>query len=654
MRAPLHRIGTAAAAVLALAALPAVAAGTARATLGTARATPGTARATPGEVPSWATAADSAGVLPSGSTVQVGLVLGYRDPAGLARFIAAVSDPTSPRYGHYLTPTEFDARYAPTPGDAAAAVTWLRAAGLSVDRVSASRVLVLAHGSAARVDRAFATTLGLFRHRGLLLRAPLTPPVLPASLGAADVTGVIGLAQQPHYPQASPPPAFVNAPPCSTYSGQLPATGLPKAYGRVSPYVVCGFTPGQVRSAYGVSSTGLTGAGVRVGIVDAYASPTVASDVNTYSLRHGLPPLRPGQLVQNLYPGATSVPEQPVAPFGLLLLDPQGWAGEETLDAEAVHTMAPAAGIDYYAATDVFTGLDVAELDAVEAHQVDVISNSWGNLGESPLPGSKQLDDEIFSQAAATGIAIFFSSGDEGDDVAATGSRQADFPATSPLVTAVGGTSLSVSRTGGYAGETAWGTSEAALSGGSWTPALPGNFLYGGGGGVSTLYPEPAYQQGIVPNYLATYGGVPPGRVVPDVSLDADPNTGFIVGQTQTFPDGSVRYSEYRIGGTSLSCPLFAGIMALADQVAGHSLGYVTPALYSVYRRDRGAFRDILPNPPAAVVRVDYVDGSDAAQGTKTTLRSFGTIGTLHALPGYDDSTGLGSPVAPLLVRALG
>jgi subtilase family serine protease len=130
---------------------------------------------------------------------------------------------------------------------------------------------------------------------------------------------------------------------------------------------------------------------------------------------------------------------------------------------------------------------------------------------------------------------------------------------------------------------------------------------------------------------------------VPDVATVGDPNTGMLVGQTQTFPDGSVKYSEYRLGGTSLSSPLFAGIMALADQAGGTRHGFSNPLFYS----DSGTsvFKDIVNPPgPLADVRNDYVNGVDASDGINTTLRSFNTTGTIATRPGYDDVTGVGTP----------
>jgi subtilase family serine protease len=126
----------------------------------------------------------------------------------------------------------------------------------------------------------------------------------------------------------------------------------------------------------------------------------------------------------------------------------------------------------------------------------------------------------------------------------------------------------------------------------------------------------------------------------------------MLVGQTQTFPDGTVKYSEYRIGGTSLSSPLFAGIMALADQLAGHAHGFANPALYAA--AGSSAYRDVTdPASTVAVVRVDYINGVDAADGTRITLRTMNQTGTLHTLTGYDDVTGVGSPNGLAFLAAL-
>jgi hypothetical protein len=154
-----------------------------------------------------------------------------------------------------------------------------------------------------------------------------------------------------------------------------------------------------------------------------------------------------------------------------------------------------------------------------------------------------------------------------------------------------------------------------------------------------------------------------PGRAVPDVAMDGDPNTGMLIGQQQDFTSGGsgvslpagiddVHYGEYRIGGTSLSSPLFAGVMALADQAAGKPHGFANPALYKL--AGSGAFHDVVdPATTLAVVRVNYLNSTDASGGTETLLRTLNQTNTLHTIPGYDDVTGLGTPAGVPLLRAL-
>ena len=136
--------------------------------------------------------------------------------------------------------------------------------------------------------------------------------------------------------------------------------------------------------------------------------------------------------------------------------------------------------------------------------------------------------------------------------------------------------------------------------------------------------------------------------MVPDIAAVADPNTGYLIGETQTFPDGSVKYAEYRIGGTSLSSPLIAGIMALANQAAGHPLGFVNPLLYGL--AGTSAFTDVVnPSSTVAMVRSNYVNGVDASNGLSYVLRTANQTLSLQTTPGYDDVTGLGTPTSSFL-----
>jgi len=207
--------------------------------------------------------------------------------------------------------------------------------------------------------------------------------------------------------------------------------------------------------------------------------------------------------------------------------------------------------------------------------------------------------------------------------------------ASSPWVTAVGGTALGVDAANHRAIETGWGTSNYNCDMVSLACTRTG-WLYGAGGGTSVVFGVPSYQAGL---------GLT-GRGVPDVAALADPQTGLLVGQTQTFPDGTY-YDEYRIGGTSLASPIFAGIMALADQAAGRPHGFANPVFYA----HKNAFYDVTA-VKTAVARRNYNDGVDASAGFVDRLRTFddysgSTSQSTH--PGWDNVTGLGTPNSTFL-----
>ncbi|HVW80875.1 MAG TPA: S53 family peptidase [Mycobacteriales bacterium] len=620
-------------------------------------------------IPSWAAGVAPKVLEPARTPVQITLALKGRNTAELERFDAAVSNPASPSYRHFLTRAEYEKRFAPTAAEAAAARSWLRQEGFTIDGTTAARGLITAHAASSLVAELFHTSFGLFDVAGQLLRAPLSQPTMPAALRSV-VSTVVGLAQNPAVSNASPAPAFINARPCSRYFGQKVDRRQPAYDGKHQAYAICGYTMAQIRSAYGLSRVPLTGKGATVGVVDAFASPTITQDVNEWSRRQGIPALAPGQLDQVTLPGMSSLPEVDVV---LPILDGQGWQEEESLDVEAVHGIAPGAKIIYYSALNGFglnvgpfeVGLEpllVALSQAVESDKVQVVSNSWGGASDAPTPGDTLILNTITNEAAAEGITVDFSSGDSGDQVASDGKRLADFPATSPGVTAVGGTTLEVGKHGQRVAETYWGTWKAPLKKGRWD--LKGKiFNGGGGGGVSTAYAEPSWQKGIVPDSEATYGGLArPGRVEPDVSMDADSTTGLAIGLTQHYADGTDHYGQFRIGGTSLSCPLFSALVALAVGKTGHGLGLINPTLYA--KASTAAGRKKLFNDPIAVrrahgestlanVRPDYTATDNPKSKVNDTLRLLGNLGTLHARRGYDDSTGLGTPKGAALVAAL-
>jgi subtilase family serine protease len=619
------------------------------ASAGSAFAAPSGPHALPGSVPSWAVAKNRAASTDSTQQVTFRVYLNYRGGDAAAAYASSVSTPGSANYKKFLTPAQFRAQFSPDQADVNSVSAWLKGQGFSVGTTPDNRKYVEATGTLAQAAKAFDTSFAEYRTEGKTVRGNATALKIPANLTAVE--GGVGLDESQtlaHQDKVTPGPAlFRNAQPMSDYWGQKTVQNTPTPDGTALPSSPSAFAPkgyagAQLQGLYGMTGaigSGNDGHGVTVGIIDAYASPTILQDANTYSAAHGLPSLN-GHFTQVVAPGTYNRPENPKQ-------DPQGWAGEETLDVEAVHTMAPGADITYIGAPNNYRDMDAIMNRVVDKHLADIVTNSYGYGGEALPNGTikPSLDTQI--QAAAEGISLFFSSGDSADETGgvAGASPSPDWPASSPYVTAVGGTSAGVSQANGRVFELGWETAKRTLDKTTTTWNAPA-FLYGSGGGTSRLFAQPSYQAGVVPSGISqTYGGSAM-RAVPDVAALGDPNTGMLVGETQTFPDGSQHYSEYRIGGTSLASPLYAGMFALAQQKAGHAFGLANPVLYAAGRANS---IDITKTDIAAYpgdVRSDYVNGVDAADGYVYSARTFDSDDalTIHVRPGYDDVTGVGVP----------
>lgn len=632
-----------------------------------------------GSHPSWANPKSLVSHAPSSNYLGFRVYLGWNNQAGLNSLLAAQQNPGSSSYRQWLTPAQFASRFGPTKAQANAVASWLASAGLTVDSIAANRHYVQAEGTVGRIQAAFGTTINVYSVQGVQLESPSADVTVPSSL-AASISGVVGLDQSayfvhPDIADAPPPAPFATPGPCSAYYGQqdnttapppdgadiskLPAFLTRDANGGI-PWVVCGYGPGQVQSAYGLNqayANGVNGTGVTVGIIDAYASPTAAHDLAQFSANHGLPA---PSLTQVVAPGTFRHPEEGKKQ------DPQGWYVEESLDLASVHSTAPGARIVFIGAPNNFQDLDAAMNHAVSFRLADIVTNSYGFPTEFLPPGFIKPVEQTLMQGAAEGMTITFSSGDNGDESQNVGFVTADYPASSPNVVSVGGTSLLVGQGSGATdtgnaiqpttatpsngtygaagfndgrGETGWGTGRSqwnnpatgcgAAATGTWCPAPPGVFFGGAGGGTSVLFARPAYQVGVA--------GLPAGstRVEPDVAMNADPNTGDIFGETFTV-NGKATYLELRIGGTSLASPLFAGALALAVQRAGHDLGLANWIFY----KHAGAFHDVLSshdasgNPTQAELR---------NLGTSTTIRTLDFDTSLMTGTGWDNVTGLGS-----------
>jgi subtilase family serine protease len=590
--------------------------------------------AVPNSRPLWTAHAKHLGAAQGAARIHARVYLAPRGGLAAVRKLAvAVSTPGSPSYHKFLTAAQYRARFEPTSTTVAAVADYLKSTKLKVTAIGASNRYVAVRGTVAAAERAFGTQLDRYRHHGQVVKAPTSAAKVPTSL-ASSVLAVTGLDTTPRIvepsnsgPSIAPPDGFRNARPCSTYYGEKLAntradgvTPLPQFNGETLPYAPCGYTGPQFRSAYEHNSA-LDGTGIEVAITDAYAAPTIESDAKHYAVLHGDRPYAAGQLVQTL-------PKN----FGREgKCGANGWWGEETLDVEAVHAMAQGANVHYYASTSCF---DADFLDTlgrvVDDGTAKLVSNSWSDTEANESPDVTAAYQAVFLQGATEGISFMFSSGDDGDELAASGIKQVDYPASDPYATAVGGTSTAIGQSGNRLFDTGWGTHKYTLSGDDWTSV---GFLYGAGGGTSMLFDRPAYQNGVVSSAH---------RTVPDVAMDADPTTGMLVGQTQQFPHGVVIYDEYRIGGTSLASPLFAGMTALSLQhQGGAGAGLLNPVIYS----HGAAFADVAGDPPdAGNVRADFANSVDDSAGIIYSVRTFNQDSSLEVTSGYDRVTGLGVP----------
>jgi len=657
---------------------------------------------------------------PSEELIEFDVGVELKDLPGAEAFAKEVTDPTSRNYRRYLSPQRWESRFSPSLRADMEVVRSLRQAGIKVVKVTPDRMTVIAEGTAEQIEAYFGTKLAQYevgeetvRLASSSLSAPTNVAPLisgvrgvnevrakPANLtGAGDEGGWgNGHGHGPPWgwPGHWPPPAeeegeeieqpagFRPATPCSSYYGEKPASTLPPfgdGFPNPLPYTPCGYKPAQLQGAYNVAGAIAhhnDGSGVTVAITDAYVSPTLYSDAVEYAKRNqGSQPWRRGQFKEMIQRPFTMTEE----------CEASGWSGEQTLDVEAVHAMAPGAKVLYVGGRNCTVSLYNAVQEVVDGHLANIVTNSWSNGPEEEAgetEESREAFNHVLLMAAGTGVGVQFSSGDEGDNFIVSGKAQPSFPGTSPWATAIGGTSLQIGAQNNRLGEVGWSTGisvlcteELATLGaceesevGQWEPPAPGEYDYGGGGGTTNQYPEPWYQQPVVPAELAAKAGTgEANRVVPDISMEGDPSTGMLVGETQAFADGTY-YDEYRIGGTSLSSPLFAGLMADADQAARGSLGFVNPLLYHLDSggQNSAAFNDILPAGQQAVARNDYLNSENAEGGIFTSARILGMEGateyfcaheneetgeceeleeateSLSAAPGFDSMTGIGSP----------
>src|SRR5438046_3070080 len=468
-----------------------------------ALAAPSTRSTLKGSKPSWAAPKNYVGNADARASIGFRVYLGWNNASGAEALARAVSDPRSKSYRNYLTPAQFRQQFAPTANQVAQVQSWLASQGFSLVYTPANNHYVSAEGTVGQAQAAFGTNFGMYKANGLKLRSPSADVSIPSSL-AGVVNAVIGLDESyefihtNHVVEGNAPPSdgFRNSPPLSAFWAEILTGATPLAYQPPTapgysfptgftdvalasvPWNEKGHTPAQIKGTYGIS--GYTGTGQTVAIIDAYASPTILQDANQWSTNRGIPQFGApggGTFTQVVAPGTFTRPQNPRQ-------DPQGWYGEETLDVEAVHGMAPNANVVYVGAPNNYQDLDAAMNHVVDNHLAQIVSNSYGFNGENlPFGFIKPLND-TFIQAAIEGIGIYFASGDFGDETQILGFASTDWPASSPWVTAVGGTSLGVSITNTRAVETGWGESNYTCNPTTLVCTFT-NWRLGAGGGLS-------------------------------------------------------------------------------------------------------------------------------------------------------------------------
>ncbi|HKQ97999.1 MAG TPA: protease pro-enzyme activation domain-containing protein [Candidatus Polarisedimenticolia bacterium] len=529
--------------------------------------------------------------------VSIVLTLDLRDHAGVDALIAAQHDPASPQFHRWITPEEFQARYGPLPEDLRAAREFLVAQGFT-NISQPTSTMVRGEGRVVQAERAFKVTINRYEYHGRNVFANTTDPELPPGL-AAKVIRVGGLDSMtrmfPHLTTTD------RLDPNYSLSGTnyMLARDTQVAYEQKSGYFDAGKkgTPGAelaIASSFDINAAAVNNILTRQGGAAAGYNLLTAAPSGAHTI------------ASTCVPGSntTGIPAEPGC-----LYDLAGVASIETaLDVSLAASIANDNHIGVYLSQDQATtsfGVLYQYL-ADRASTIKVVSHSWGLCLSLMPPSGVVADDNAFAQAAAGGQAWFVASGDGGSNDCPAGSGGANpdvnYPAASPYVTAVGGTSQD--PTGAF-GADGWMTGypsggEAACS--------------NGGGGQATAgptEPRPAWQTG---------PGVPAGtnRLVPDISMHYGSCTTPATGRPFLTAAGQFLWIT---SGTSADAPLWAGYWAVANQVTGANLGHAAPLLWRILRSEAGT---------------DYA--------TSFHDVTTGNNGAFSAGAGFDAVTGIGTP----------
>jgi subtilase family serine protease len=638
--------------------------------------------------------------------ISVTVWLNLHNKEALDTAVEQMYDKTSPNYHQFLTMKQLNEKFGATAKDAGVVRDFLASHNMKVTSTDANNRFVVAQGKVADAQAAFNVKINRVMVNGAVHRTN-TPEATVTGAAAplvASVQGLSDLKYRPYIKRSSNPETHI------PYAGVSPSSGGPDGvffssdclrppeaktfktdgsfpeafyfgnrYGAdiTDPnFAPCGYNASQMQSAYGLKQLykrGLDGTGQTIVIVDAFGSNSIVSDANLFSQLNGLPALTPSnfQIVEPTGPATCT------ATNGCI---DGNWQFETTLDVEWAHAMAPGAKIVLVLAVDnSFTNLDLANLAAIQNQYGSVISNSFG-ISEIALveflPSELVVQNGIAQIAAALGISQNVSTGDDGDNLAL---NQAEFGidsvsvganADSPFATGVGGTSTFLDSRNNMKLQTGWGMNFARIAEPNpnppTVPPLLLGFSGGAGGGTSVVYAKPKFQKSLRGKF----------RQEPDIAMDADPETGA---EVVVSPDGNPAHVELDVfGGTSLACPMFSAVWAIANQAAGGGpIGQAAPILYEL-SDDAITDVDVKPvdtllnvtgliiNPPNAT----FESAADLAQplentklfvsalfqssvSTRWDVFTFGTDTSLTTGPGWDNVTGLGTPNGTAFINSV-
>jgi len=495
------------------------------------------AQVPPPSTPSALSSYKSIGAADPSMSVLVSVAIPLRNLPLLTSLVKESSDPSSANFRHFLTYNQVSQMFLPTQGQYQSVLDYLTSKGFAVESSSLNSMIVV-RGTAAQVNEYLGQSVQLYTNGTYSYYQTTGPSALSGAYSFASNS--TGLLMRPDLMKAA-----------GAASGAIPSANVTFTEG--------GQDTKLLRSVYnstGLLSKGINGTGYTVGLLDFYGYSLVSQDLALYDKTYG-------------YPAPPNFTVTPIGPYNPNLGSALGWDGEIDLDVQSSHAMAPGANIILYAGNGALP-LSSAVAAIVQDGKANVVSQSFGlpeweyyEAGSMTYLFNAVFVDDYYMLGSAMGMSFLASSGDGGGSGFSAGPQGgAEYPASSPFVTALGGTSTYISTTASGSvsfNQTAWSNI-------SFVPYFVNEG--GSGGGVSAMEPTPWYQSS-----LKVPASFPNGRMVPDLSLDASGTPGtFII----------YRGSPLATGGTSESSPLFAGLLTLLMGVEKGSLGLLNPTLYQL------------------------------------------------------------------------